>query len=150
VRGGIGPNAVRAIGARWPIPEQLAETIRSAVVEITRIRARGWYAGTAAELCAGHLALRLVIGIYLRLTDLGPSGYALLRSVCAMVHLIPAAGRDHGKSPPCRNRSANGGTAEGDLGVRPGESDSTRMVGGVLLVVLATIISVLLLVWWLT
>jgi hypothetical protein len=67
-----------------------------------------------------------------------------------MVHLIPAAGRDHGNGPPCRNRSANGGTAEGDLGVRPGESDSTRMAGGVLLVVLATIISVLMLVWWLT
>jgi hypothetical protein len=67
-----------------------------------------------------------------------------------MVHLIPAAGRDHGTSPPRRNRRDNGGTAEGDLGVQPGESDSTPMVGAVLLVVLATIISVLVLVWWLT
>ena len=37
-----------------------------------------------------------------------------------------------------------------DLGVWPGESDSTPMVGGVLLLVVATIISVLVLVWWLT
>jgi hypothetical protein len=95
-----------------------------------------------------HHAFRLAIGIYLRLTDLGPSGYALLRSVCAMVDLITASGRDNGA--PRRNRSDNVGTADGDLGVRPGESDSTPMVGAVLLVVLATIISVLGLVWWLT
>ena len=98
----------------------------------------------------GHPAFRLAIGIYLRLTDLGPSGYALLRSVCAMVHLIPASGRDHGNGPPRRNRSDNVGSADSDLGVRPGESDSTPMVGGVLLVVFTTIISMLVLVWWLT
>jgi hypothetical protein len=96
----------------------------------------------------GHHAFRLAIGIYLRLTDLELSGYALLRSVCAMVDLITASGRDNGA--PRRNRSDNVGTADGDLGVRPGESDSTPMVGAVLLVVLATIISVLGLVWWLT
>ena len=94
-----------------------------------------------------HHAFRLAVRIYLRLTDLGPSGYALLRSVGAMVDLIAAAGRDNG--PPRRNRSANVGTADRDLGVRPGELDSTPMVGAVLLVVLATIISVLGLVWWL-
>ena len=96
----------------------------------------------------GHHTSRLAIGIYLWLTDLGPSGYALLHSVCAMVYLIAASGRDNG--PPRRNRSDNVGTAGSDLGVRPGESDSTPMVGAVLLVVLATIISVLGLVWWLT
>jgi len=95
----------------------------------------------------GHHAFGLAIGIYLRLTDLGPSGYALSRSVCAMVHLIAASGRDNG--PPRRDRSDIVGSAGGDLGVRPGESDSTPMVGAVVLVVLATIISVLGLVWWL-
>ena len=90
----------------------------------------------------------LAIGIYLRLTDLGPSGYAVLRSVAAMVDLIAASSRDNG--PPRRNQSDNVGTGDRDLGVRPGESDSTPMLGGVLLVVLATIISVLGLVWWLT
>jgi hypothetical protein len=90
------------------------------------------------------------MGFYLRLTDLGLSSYALLRSVCAMVHLIPVSGRDHGNGPPRPNRSDNVGSAGRDLGVRPGESDSTPMVGAVLLVVLATIISVLGLVWWLT
>jgi hypothetical protein len=92
----------------------------------------------------------LAIGIYLQLTDLGLSGYALSRSVCAMIHLISAAGRDHGNGPPRRDRSDIVGSAGGDLGVWPGESDSTPMVGAVLLVVLATIISVLGLVWWLT
>jgi len=96
----------------------------------------------------GHHAFGLVIGIYLWLTDLGLSGYALSRSVCAMVHLSAASGRDNG--PPRWNRSDNVGTAGSDLGVRPGESDSTPMVGAVLLVVLATLISVLGLVWWLT
>ena len=91
---------------------------------------------------------RLAIGIYLRLTDLGPSCYALLRSVCAMVDLIAASGRDNG--PPRRNRSDNVGAGDRDLNVRPGESDSTPMPGVVLLVALATIISVLGLVWWLT
>ena len=93
-------------------------------------------------------AFLLAIGIYLRLTDLGPSGYALLRSVCAMVDLLAASGRDNG--PPRRNQSDNVGIADCDLGVWPGESDSTLMVGAVVLVVLATIISVLGLVWWLT
>ncbi|MBV8996265.1 MAG: hypothetical protein JO287_21750 [Pseudonocardiales bacterium] len=75
----------------------------------------------------------------------------MFRSVCAMVHLILAsAGRDYGKRPQPGHRSDNIGTAGSDLGVRPGESDSTPMVGGVLLLVFATIISVLVLVWWLT
>ena len=66
-----------------------------------------------------------------------------------MVHLIPASGRDNGNGPPRRHRSDHLGTAGSDLSVRPGEPDSTLMVDGVLLVVLATIISVLVLVWWL-
>ncbi|MBV8993851.1 MAG: hypothetical protein JO287_09140 [Pseudonocardiales bacterium] len=74
----------------------------------------------------------------------------MLRSVCAMVHLIPVSGRDHGNAPQRRHWSDNVGCAGSDLGVRPGESDSTPMVGGVLLLVLATSISVLVLVWWLT
>lgn len=66
-----------------------------------------------------------------------------------MVHLIPASDRDNGNTPPRWNRIDNIGAADRDLGVRPGESDSTPMVGGVLLLVLATIISVLVMVWWL-
>jgi len=96
-----------------------------------------------------HHAFRLAMGFYPRLTDLGLSGYALLRSVCAMVHLIPVSGRDHGNGPPRPNQSDNVGSAGRDLGIRPGESDSTPMVGGVLLVVFTAIISVLVLVWWL-
>jgi GTP-binding protein EngB required for normal cell division len=34
-------------------PEELVETVRSTVVEATRVRARDWYADTAAELDAG-------------------------------------------------------------------------------------------------
>jgi hypothetical protein len=99
----------------------------------------------------GHHASSLAIGIYLRLTDLGPSGYAVFRSVCAMVDLILAsAARDYGNAPQPGHRSDNIGTAGSELGVRPGESDSTPMVDGVLLLVFATVISVLVLVWWLT
>ena len=67
-----------------------------------------------------------------------------------MVHLIPVSSRDDGNSPPRWNRRDIVGSAGGNLGVRPGESDSTPMVGGVLLVVFTTIISMLVLVWWLT
>ena len=67
-----------------------------------------------------------------------------------MVHLVPASDRDHRNPAQRRNRTAdNGGSAGADLGVRPGESDSTPVVGGVLLVALATIIIVLASVWWL-
>jgi hypothetical protein len=91
-----------------------------------------------------------MIGIYLWLTDLGPDGYALFRSVCAVVHLIPTSGRDNGHVPQRRNQSDTIGSAGDALGVRPGESDSTPMMGAVLLLVLATIIIVPVLVWWLT
>jgi hypothetical protein len=67
-----------------------------------------------------------------------------------MVHLIPVVGRDNGNGPPRRHPGDNMRAVDRDLGVRPGESDSTPMVGGVLLLVVATIISVLVLVWWLT
>lgn len=87
--------------------------------------------------------------IYLRLTDLGLSGYALLRSVSAMARPTPLSSRNNGDASQRRRRSDNIGAAGSDLGVRPGESDSTPMVGGVLLLVLATIIIVLMLVWWL-
>ena len=98
----------------------------------------------------GDRASRLAIGIYLRLTDLGPGGYALLRSVTVMVHLISASGRGSGNVTQLRIGRDHADRSGGDLGVRPGESDSTPMVGGVLLVVLATIILALVLVWWLT
>jgi hypothetical protein len=64
-----------------------------------------------------------------------------------MVHLIPASDRDHRNAAQRRNRADNVGSAGADLGVRPGESDSTPMVGGVLLLVLATISIVLASVW---
>jgi hypothetical protein len=66
-----------------------------------------------------------------------------------MVYLIPASDRDHRNAAQRRNRADNVGSAGADLGVRPGESDSTPMVGEVLLLVLATIILVLASVWWL-
>jgi hypothetical protein len=73
----------------------------------------------------------------------------VFRTVCGMVHLIPASACGNGNVPQRRNPSDNIGTTGGDLGVRPGESDSTPMVGGVLLLVLATIIIVPVLLWWL-
>jgi hypothetical protein len=93
-----------------------------------------------------------VIGIYLQLTGLRPSGYDVLRSVFAMAHRIPASGRDDGNFPQLRSGRNNDRTSGlgDDLGVRPGESDSTRMVCGVLLLTVATIIIVVALVWWLT
>jgi hypothetical protein len=97
----------------------------------------------------GDRASRLAIEIYLRLT-VGPGGYALLRSVTVMVHLISASGAGSGNVTQLRIGRDHADRSGGDLGVRPGESDSTPMVGGVLLVVLATIILALVLVWWLT
>jgi hypothetical protein len=67
-----------------------------------------------------------------------------------MVQLIPVSVRDNSHVPQRRYRSDNMGSAGGDLDVQPGESDSTPMVGGVLLLVLATIIIVPVVIWWLT
>lgn len=64
--------------------------------------------------------------------------------------LTPASGRDN-SFPQSRTGSNSVLTAEPrrDLGVRPGESDPARMLSGVLLLVIAAIIMVLALVWWL-
>jgi hypothetical protein len=48
------------------------------------------------------------------------------------------------------NTSALSSPCAHDLGVRPGQSDPTRMLGAVLLLAGVTIIVVLMLVWWLT
>jgi hypothetical protein len=66
-----------------------------------------------------------------------------------MVYFIPASDRDHRNAAQRRNRADDVGSVGADLGVRPGESDSTPMVGGVLLLVLATISIVLVSGWWL-
>ncbi|HWR48426.1 MAG TPA: hypothetical protein VN327_12575 [Pseudonocardiaceae bacterium] len=65
--------------------------------------------------------------------------------------LTPASGREDNGFPRSRTGSNSALTAERprDLGVRPGESDPARMLSGVLLLVVATIIMVLALVWWL-
>jgi hypothetical protein len=60
-----------------------------------------------------------------------------------MTYLGPASGH-HGSN--VRRRCAptgRAGTSGADLGVRPSSSDATRMVGGVLLLVPATMILVL-------
>ena len=81
----------------------------------------------------------------------------MLRSVCAMTpQLTPASVREDngfpGFPPPLTTGQTTGKSAPGaglgsDLDVRPGESDPARMLSGVLLLVVATIITVL--VWWL-
>lgn len=90
-------------------------------------------------------------GFYLRLTELGPSDNHVLRSVCAMTpQLTPASGREHNGFPG-RQIGTHSALAPGlgsGLGARPGESDPGRMLAGVLLLVVATIIMVLALVWW--
>ncbi len=93
-----------------------------------------------------------MIGFYLQLTDLGPSGNHVLRSICAMASLVPVSGRENGTFPQLRTGRTNAGppVLGGDLGVRPGESDATQMLAGVLLFALATITTVLALLWWLT
>jgi hypothetical protein len=91
-------------------------------------------------------------GFYLRLTELRPGGNHVLRSVCPMTpQLTPASGREDNGFPQSRTGSNSALTAElrHDLGVRPGESDPARMLSGVLLLVVATIIMVLALAWWL-
>lgn len=91
-------------------------------------------------------------GFYLRLTELRPGGNHVLRNVCPMTpQLTPASGRRDNGFPQSRTGSNSALTAElrHDLGVRPGESDPARMLSGVLLLMVATIIMVLALVWWL-
>jgi hypothetical protein len=66
-----------------------------------------------------------------------------------MTYFVPASGRSGSNVPQRWSPTENAATFGDDLGVRPGTSDSTRMVGGVLLVVPATIILVLVMVWWL-
>jgi hypothetical protein len=65
--------------------------------------------------------------------------------------LTPASGREDNGFP--RPRTGTYGVLAADLGsglgVRVGESDSGRMLGAVLLLVVTTIIMVLALAWWL-
>ena len=91
----------------------------------------------------------------LRLTNLGPRGNPVLRSVCPMTaQATPASGRDGSGFP--RPRIGSYGTAgSGASDVfdgarpRPGESDPSRMLSGVLVLVIATVIMALALAWWL-
>ncbi|MGH3825333.1 MAG: hypothetical protein ACRDRA_21210 [Pseudonocardiaceae bacterium] len=64
--------------------------------------------------------------------------------------LTPASGRDSDIPRP-RTGSYSIVISDGISGVRPrpGESDPSRMLSGVLMLVIATIIVALTLVWWL-
>ncbi|MBV9142864.1 MAG: hypothetical protein JO115_18450 [Pseudonocardiales bacterium] len=66
--------------------------------------------------------------------------------------LTPATGHQDSSFPPSRTGSHRLPTTEllCDLGVRPGESDPARMLAGVLLLVAATLIMALALLWWLS
>lgn len=65
--------------------------------------------------------------------------------------LSPASGRDGSGFP--RPRTGSYGTVTSDVapgaGVRPGESDPSRMLAAVLVLVVVTIFMVLPLAWWL-
>jgi hypothetical protein len=101
----------------------------------------------------GGTAFCLTTGFYLRLTDLRPGGNHVLRSVCLMTpQLTPylAARMATSGGVLTGNTSAVNSPRANDLDVRPGQSDSTRMLGAVLLLVVVTIIVVLMLVRWLT
>jgi hypothetical protein len=88
---------------------------------------------------------------YLRLTQLGPSGNQSSRSVRAMTaHLTPGSGRKGNGIP--RPRTGSYDTAHldaGGLGVQQGESNPARMLSGVLILVIVTIVMALMLAWWL-
>jgi len=65
---------------------------------------------------------------------------------------IPASGQEENAFPRLRTGRNSAWTADlgKDFSVRPGESDSTRMLSAVLLLAIATIIIALALLWWLT
>jgi hypothetical protein len=81
-----------------------------------------------------------------RLTKLMPSGNQLLCSVCVMSqHLTPAADReDNGFARP-RTAGSSALTADpvSNLGVRPGESNPTRMLAGVLVLTVVMMVMAL-------
>ncbi|MCA1836324.1 MAG: hypothetical protein LC721_08375 [Actinobacteria bacterium] len=65
-----------------------------------------------------------------------------------MTYFVPTLGH-HGSNVLQRcSPTGNAGTCGEELAVCPG-SDATRMVGGVLVLVAATIVLVLVMVWWL-
>jgi len=89
---------------------------------------------------------------YLWLTKLGPGGNPALRSVCVMTaQPIPTLGRGNTGIPRPRTGSSGAVISDGTTGLRPqpGESDPARMLSWVLLLVMATIVMALTLVWWL-
>ncbi|MBV9012422.1 MAG: hypothetical protein JO272_10290 [Pseudonocardiales bacterium] len=96
-------------------------------------------------------------GFYPGLTDLRAGGNPVLRNVCPMTpQLTPASGSEDNVFednvfPPARRTSNGALTMElhDDLGVWPGESDPTRMLSAVLLLVIATVTMALALAWWL-
>jgi hypothetical protein len=100
---------------------------------------------------------RVAPSFYLRLTEFGPGGNPLLRSVCVMTqHLTSAAGREDNGFPRPQAGDRRALSADplasgpgADLGVRPGESNPARMLSGVLLLAVAVIIMALVLAWWL-
>ncbi|MDQ3826378.1 MAG: hypothetical protein M3325_11845 [Actinomycetota bacterium] len=63
-----------------------------------------------------------------------------------MTYLVPASGRNGNNDPHRWNPTGNADISSDDLGVHSGASDPTRMVGGVLLLVAATIVFVLMMV----
>lgn len=66
-----------------------------------------------------------------------------------MTYLVCASGRNDSSVSQHGNATDNAATSADELGVHPGTSDATRMVGGVLLLMPTTIIFVLVMVWWL-
>lgn len=94
------------------------------------------------------------------LTKYGPGGNQALRSVRGMTpRLTPASGReDRGfpqgfpqglSQPPAGSYGALASEFGSDVGVRWGESDPARMLAGVLMLVMVTVITGLALAWWL-
>jgi GTPase Era involved in 16S rRNA processing len=92
-------------------PEQLAERVRSAVVEATRVQAQRWYAETAAELGAGmrHATHRALESLRAGLAQARRAAGELL---CMQLSEVAELPRPEAMRPPCFEASVHPGWEE--------------------------------------
>jgi GTP-binding protein EngB required for normal cell division len=92
-------------------PEELAEAVRCTVVEVTRVRAQGWYADTAAELDSGmrHAAGRALESLRAELAQARRAAGQLLRVELSEVVDLPGV---EALRPPSFDASVHPGWEE--------------------------------------